>query len=464
MQHIFNPYLNVPEQVSDFIEIQHSSDHSSLRFRRPNGAFPTAFAWLTDACILHGDMSANCTNDDCLLDDGPQRIPLPIGAAPISMVLTEFHALLLYKDHVRAISLLDHQPVYEEHFADQHGDLVAICIDAKTGRAYMCGRRAIFRFRINGEARNVWRIYLERNQFELAAQYCQDLGQRATVLVKQADQLFAAGDYLGAAAVYAQTRSSFEAVCLRFLRINEKEALMVFLRSRLESLRPAETTQTTMLVVWMVDLYLTQIAEQQLTGGDASRARILQKEFEAFMRVPPVAKCITSVRSVVYDLMASHGDTANLRALTTAHRDFEVVINEHLNQSAFGDALAVLCAQNRAELVYKYAPILMEELPVETGALMRGSKLKLDPERLLPALMCVDTDVQRAEVMRYIEFSIQYNGCRCKALHNYAIKLYAAHNQPKLLEYFHTQDTDVASVPYDVQYALRLVGYSCGAF
>lgn len=423
--------------------------------------FPSFFGWMTESSIYGGELSHHSEQSDCVVSQ--ERIPLPnpvttskdeVVNAPLSLVLTQFHALLLYKDHVTAISLLNHQTVYEEYFTDQHGELVDICLDQKSGRAYMCSRKAIFRFRINGEARNVWRIYLDNKQFDLARQFCQNPAQMDTVLVKQAEQMFDQEDYLGAASVYAQTRTSFEAVCLCFLKINQKEALMVFLRSRLESLRPDEKTQITMLVVWMVELYLTQIAEFSFQR-QTSKARILQKEFEAFMKLPHVVSTITAVRSVIYDLMASHGDMANLRALTTSNRDFEVVINQHLNQSAYAEALAVLFAQNKPELIYKYAPILMEELPVKTGELIRSPKLKLNPEKLLPALMCVETDEQRNEVMRYIEFSIHKNDCRCKALHNYAIKLYAAYNQSKLMPYFNTQSTDVTAVHYDVQYALR---------
>lgn len=457
----------MPEQASDFKEIKHNLGHSSLRFHMDESSgFPTFFGWLTQSSILGGEINPSSDQPDCVVSQG--FIPLPKvgfqpdetvaaaastpGSNPISFVLTQFHALILYKDHVTAISLLDNQTVYEEHFGDQHGDLVDICQDQRTGRAYMCSRNAIYRFRINSESRNVWRIYLEKKEFELAQKFCTNPAQTDMVLVKQAEQLFQQTDYLGAASVYSKTRTSFEAVCLRFLNINQKEALMVYLRSRLDSLRPEEKTQITMIVVLMVELYLTQIA---LADQKSAKCRILQKEFQMFMNLPSVAQTITSDRSVIYHLMASHGDTANMRALTTSNRDFEVVINQHLNQSAFAEALAVLTAQNKPELIYKYAPILMEELPVATVTLLRSFKSRLDPELILPALMCVETEDQRTEVIRYVEFSIQYNGCHSKALHNYAVKLFAAYNQSKLMPYFDTQGNDVASVSYDVQFALR---------
>jgi hypothetical protein len=38
----------------------------------------------------------------------------PDSGAPLAFVITEFHALLLYADHVKGISLLNHELVFED--------------------------------------------------------------------------------------------------------------------------------------------------------------------------------------------------------------------------------------------------------------------------------------------------------------------------------------------------------------
>ena len=38
--------------------------------------------------------------------------------APLSFVLTEFHILLLYKDHVKGVSLLNHELIFEDIYND----------------------------------------------------------------------------------------------------------------------------------------------------------------------------------------------------------------------------------------------------------------------------------------------------------------------------------------------------------
>ncbi len=83
---------------------------------------------ITAAGIYHGNLDFESTSDDLI--DGAQLLPYPIMASspslsptrqntasstvPISMSLTEFHFLLLYRDRVLGISNLNEQLAYEE--------------------------------------------------------------------------------------------------------------------------------------------------------------------------------------------------------------------------------------------------------------------------------------------------------------------------------------------------------------
>lgn len=374
---------------------------------------------------------------------------------PISFVLTEFHVLLLYSDHITAVSLLNYQTIYEEYFTEQYGKLLDITKDVITDTIYACTAKSIFRYKVTNERRNVWRMYLDKNEFELAVKYSRDNpAHMDIVLVKQAELYFSQREYLKSAQTYAETQSSFEDVCLKFLDINEHEALMIFLRNRIEKSKPQDKTQITMLVVWMVELYLTQIARCS-ANDQQNKVRALQKEFDSFMNMARVVECVRNNRSVIYDLMASHGDNFNLTSLTTVNKDYESVINQYINQSKYDDALSVLRNQNRTDLFYKYCPILMEEIPRETISAIIGQGKRLDPVHLLPTLVCLETDEHRNEVIRYLEFCIHSLGCTEQSIHNFLVKLYGQHKSDKLMMYLETQGKDITLVHYDVHYALR---------
>lgn len=295
-------------------------------------------------------------------------------------------------------------------------------------------------------------MYLDKNEFELAKKYSQDNPVHLDIVLSRiAEDLFSKKKYLKSAETYAKTKRSFEEVTLKFLQIKENIPLICYLKSRLKELNPVvDQTQTTLLVVWLVELYLTEM--------NASRDNpFLQKEFEEFLREPHVKACLKENRSVIYDVMADHGDHHNLTALTALNKDFDEAINQQINQNNFLAALLILKNQNKMDLFYKYCPILMEEEPKETIKLLKERGNHLETIKLLPSLLCLNSDLHRKEIVKYLEYSIHSLNCQEQSIHNYLIQLYAKYNEnEKLLTYFETQGKDTTSIPYDIHYALRL--------
>ncbi|XP_053690859.1 vacuolar protein sorting-associated protein 18 homolog [Sabethes cyaneus] len=471
LQRVFNSYLNIPEQLNDFEHVVSKLNYSRLQFNYEED-FPKSFGCLTEDGINFQELDPKMDTPQFVVQK--ELIPYPVQEdvakppqdssykvapkcnTPLSFVLTDFHAILLYVDHVTAISLLNYQVVYEEYFVEQYGKLSNVLKDVRSNVTYVYSNKMIFRYKINNEQRNAWRLYADRQKFELALQYCNDNpAHRDIVLVKQAQSYFDVGDYLEAARIYSNTQLSFEEVCLQFLKRNQNDALMLYLKNRLAKLKPQEKTQITMLIVWMVELYLIEIS-RCAKGENVDRERVLQKEFDAFMQTAIVIDCMKKNRSVIYDLMASHGDSHNLTALTTIHRDYESVLQQYINQARFDDALAVLRAQCRSELIYKYAPVVMEELPAETISVLIAQGKRLDPIKLIPSLLCLDSPKHVAEIVKYLEFCIHSVGCTEPAIHNYLIQLYSDHFRDKLLTFLETQGKDITMISYDAHYALRI--------
>lgn len=185
----------------------------------------------------------------------------------------------------------------------------------------------MFRYKIIKEERNVWQIYCDKQKFDLAKKYSQDNpAHYDQVLVKEANMLFETKQYDLSAERYAKTQSSFEEICLKYLNIEKYDALKIFLTKKLQSLRPQDKTQITMIVLWVVELYLSRLADLRLEGLEKSNNyKELQKEFETFLEMEQLKNCVEENRSTIYDLMASHGDKYNLIQLTVLNKDFEQV-------------------------------------------------------------------------------------------------------------------------------------------
>lgn len=132
------------------------------------------------------------------------------------------------------------------------------------------------------------------------------------------------------------------------------------------------------------------------------------------------------------------------------------LIRHHIYKNSFHEALEVLKSQNKYDLYYQFAPILMQEVPKYTVKALIDQGKKLHPLRLLPALVTCEGEFHAKEVMKYLEFCIDKLKNTDKAIHNFLLSLYAKHDKDKLMQYLNTQGQEPTLVNYDVHFALRL--------
>ncbi|OXU27272.1 hypothetical protein TSAR_013576 [Trichomalopsis sarcophagae] len=469
LQQVFSKYLNIKER---FNQLESSLPYSKMQFYFSSPQeFPKTFSWLTETGILIAKVDSKVDPENILVNQ--QMLPCPEtsllsssvsrkkNAAPLSFVLTEFHVLLLYSDHVKGVSLLNQELIFEDIYNDAFGKLVNITKDPMTGSIWAFSERAVFKYKVTREDRNVWQVYIEKGEFELAKQYCKDNPAHIDqVLIKQAEKLFENKEYDTSALVYADTHSSFEEITLKFLQENQTEALKTFLKKKLEGLKSQDKTQITMIVIWVVELFMNQMGA--LRSSETSylqnpRYIELQKQFDSFLATNKVEECVRKNRSIIYNIMASHGDKDNLLRLTIMNRNYEEVIRQHLYKNNHLEALEVLKSQANKELFYQFAGILLQELPKPTMAALISQGSYLKPSKLLPALVSCNGDEKHArEIIRYLEHCVYEQSCQEQAIHNFLLSLYARYKKDEVMRYISSQGQDISMVHYDVHYALRL--------
>ncbi|XP_044574836.1 vacuolar protein sorting-associated protein 18 homolog isoform X2 [Cotesia glomerata] len=454
-----------------FNQLENSLPYSRMQFYYPGSkGMPSSFGWLTETEILYAEIDPKNDPDNVLANQ--EMICCPetslsgstvsrTSVAPINFVLTKFHALLLYSDHVKGISLLNQELIFEDIYNDAFGKLVNITKDPITGSIWAYTERALFKYKVTKEERNVWQIYMDKSEFGLAKQYCKDNPAHVDqVLVKEAEMLFKNKEFEKSAMIYADTHSSFEAISLKFLQESQIEALKTFLKKKLEGLRPQDKTQITMIVVWLVELFMYQMGKLRsnlIFHNHNSNLIELQKQFDSFLCTPTVEDCIKKNFSTIYKLMASHGDKDNLIRLTIMHKNYEEVIRQHIYKNNYLEALEVLKSQGSKNLFYQFSGILVQELPKPTIAALISQGVQLQPSKILPALVSCDSDERHAkEVIKYLEFCVYKQSCPDQAVHNFLLSLYARYKQDEVMRYIGSQGQDITMVHYDVHYALRL--------
>ncbi|XP_023014330.1 vacuolar protein sorting-associated protein 18 dor isoform X2 [Leptinotarsa decemlineata] len=465
LQQVFNKYLNIPEHET-FIECASNLRYSKLQFWSENLITPNAFAWISEKGISYSQFDL-LTDDIKTIKSKINLIayPKPLyedysvsQKYPIAIALTQFHILLAYSDSIKGICLLNQEVVYEDNYNEAFGKLVNIVKDVQTGEIWAVTENAVFRFKITKEERNVWQIFCNKGEFDLAKKYSRSNEACYNhVLIKEADMLFNEKKYILSAQRYAETQSSFEEICLKFIQADQQDALKLFLRSKLDTLKPQDKTQITMIVLWVLELYLSKLEEHRLQGLEQSaKYSDVQKEFEAFLALDEVSDCLRNNKNTIYDLMASHGDKANLMKLTIVNKDFEQLIRQHIFKNSFREALDVLKSQNNNELYYQFAPILIQEDPKHMVKAIIEQGRKLSPLKLLPAMVTCSGELHAFEVIKYLEFCIEKMRNTDKAIHNFLLSLYAKYDSEKLMNYLNSQGQEISMVNYDVHFALRL--------
>ena len=217
---------------------------------------PSAHSSLTERTLLaagiyHGTLNFESSTDDLI--DSAQLLPYPPhlqANTPLSMVMTKFHFMLLYKDHLVGICNLNEKTTYEVPLVSifflpditrflndisKAGEQVrGISADTVRGTYWIYSDQSIYELSTENEADDVWRIYLTEGQFDSALQYTRTAAQRDRVISAQARAYFDQGRYFQAAHCFSQSSVSFEEVTLKFLDVGERDSLRSYLVSRLE--------------------------------------------------------------------------------------------------------------------------------------------------------------------------------------------------------------------------------------
>ncbi|XP_054729597.1 vacuolar protein sorting-associated protein 18 homolog [Anastrepha obliqua] len=461
LQFIFANYVN-GQQIHGPKIVDTEFGNSLLQlYGEPNEKLPKQWAWLCGSGIRFGEISTEERSSNVLLGDNlisfdyKQYKYLSYEQrrqnAPRALALTEYHALLLYSDHITGICLLNEKVVYEEYFHEQMGKLLNLMRDPFTGIIYVYTEKFFFNFKITDEQRDIWRIYLDKGQYDLAEIYAAEQPEHLdTVLTKKADAAFEKGDYNIAADFYAESSKPFEQVSLKFMKLENKKPIIRYVKKRLAKL-DNDPEKISVLVVWLIDLYLTQINYPRRSAQERAE---WQSEFDEFMQGARVADSARQNKEAIRNLLKEHADVHNIAQFAIANGDYEEVIEQQIGVEKFKDALHTLTQQDNLQLYYKYCPILMEYVPHETIATLMSQGRKLDIKELIPTLVVQETEKHIDEIIKYLEYAIYKLGETNQAVHNYIIHLYAKYKPSKVITYLENEGQDLSLIHYEINYAM----------
>ncbi|KAG6862426.1 hypothetical protein C0995_011866 [Termitomyces sp. Mi166 len=498
---LFNAYR---ETVPKILELPGNLQRSELRFYTPNSdqgiSLPKTMAWMTGPGIYHGVLNFESKSEDFIdaaeLLPYPSLVPKTDPEIPHSIALTEFHYILLYQDRIAGICCLDDQVKYEESLPLRPGEQVrGVTSDPVRKTYWIYTDQSLFELVVGNEDRDVWKIYLEKQQFETALNFAKTASQRDHVLSAQADAYFSDGRYFQAAQCYAQCSNTFEEVSLKFLDAGERDALRSYLISRLERTRKRDLAQRTMLATWLVEFYLSKcnelddIVASESVSDDVDNLRaeqiILEDDLRQFFDTYKVCGDIRMSigpdrwkilqhnldQNTTYELIQSHGRTDMYLYYANAISDYGRVLEHWILEENWLKAIEVISRQSDLELYYRFGPVLMRRVPKETvDSWLRQPSL--DPSRLIPSILQLQhtprDPLTPNQAIRYLNHLVFEQHSTSPTVHNLLITFHVSPSSPSvsdasiddgpLLRFLQIAPCDpVTGKPYyDLDYALRL--------
>ncbi|KAJ3790853.1 Pep3/Vps18/deep orange family-domain-containing protein [Lentinula aff. detonsa] len=473
------------DKVPKILELPGDTQHSELHFYTSNpeqaNSLPRSLAWMTAPGIYHGNLNFESTSDNFIdaSDVLPYGTSEGVPELPISIAVTDFHYVILYKDRIASVCNLDDKLTYEEPLPLKPNEEVrGITADPVRKTYWVYTDQSIFELLVGNEDRDVWKIYLEKGQYETALRYAKTASRRNQVLAAQANSFFSEGRFFQAAQCYAQCSVSFEEVVLKFFDVNERDALRSYLISRLERTKKADITQRMMLATWLVEFYLSKCNElDDMVASESVLHDVGNLQAERAILEDDLRHFLETYKSnldpkTTYELIQGHGRTDMYIHYATVIGDFERVIEHWIMEEEWSQAIDALNRQSDLELYYRFGAVLLRQAPKETV----DSWLKqptLDPIRLIPSLLQLQhaprDPVSPNQAIRYLNHIVFEQQNTSPTIHNLLVTFYALPSSAPtsstapsddgpILRFLSTAPSDpITGRPYyDLDYALRL--------
>ncbi|KAJ3441384.1 vacuolar protein sorting-associated protein 18 [Anaeramoeba flamelloides] len=464
VEQLFDSYKNKkPSNLTLPGELKKSEFHLNK-----NKGYANQFCWLTESGISFGNIIAkrNSKPGDNIIHEAKlvpyPKIPelmeneqirnLP---TPISIVRSDFHFILIYPDRLVAISNLDHIFIMEKVVDPKlDGKLIGVIQDPTTGDLWLFSSKSLYSIVKHNEDRDVWKIYLNREQYEVALEYCKgDNIKGDKVLIEHGKALYRKKNYLQSANILGKTTLPFERTAVKFMDLQSREPLKYFLSSKLDTLEEKPTSESIMITTWLLELYLEDLNYLEENKMEEKFVKA-ERGFHNFIK--DKIKILND--QTTFELITSYDRMKEMVFYASLTKQFDRVISHHINQQDFDHAIKVIRNNSLLDMIYKYSPILMFSAPLKTIHCWKQFQ-NIEPSKLLPSLMRYNSgrnhnDKKPNYAIEYLEYCVHVINNKEQTIHNYLLSLYIEYNyDDKLMRFLNP----VKGIKYyDPRYGLRL--------
>lgn len=389
----------------------------------------------------------------------------------ITLAYTQHHMILLFSSKLVFLNRISKQVVQEiprERFVTPMRGMdsppIYLSLDYVAGRVIVMAGDDALEVDTSNEDKNMWKVYLEKGEFDAALKYCLTPHERNAVFLAHGEFYFEEDEIVKAARMFGKltcTTPSFEDLSLRLMETENDDAVLAFLTARLDTLGKEDKAQSTMVATWLVELMLDRINRALLNRRD------LEGEAHYLQLVETLRQFLQQHVDVldpgtIIGILSGYGRVEELLFFAKCIEDNELLLEYLVQRGEAVKAFEVLRKPSvSSELFYKFASALINLNPSLCVQSWIDAQPPLEPSRLLPALLHFGEASGRGfnDALKYIRFCLTQLGSTDVAIHNFAVSLFSLQpdSEGVLLKYLETARDPLGKPLYDTVHALRTV-------
>ena len=314
------------------------------------------FGWKTESGFCYG----NFTYDNSIKSPGlPHElkkftvIPFAkinkqgakeIEIEPKSVVHTNNHIFILYKDCLTVISKLTSNIVHTQYFQIEYDQMLYDEFAKDNGIILLNSNKGLYQISLKDENNDIWKDYLEIGDYQKALNFCGSDKLKQKINRIDAEHEF---DELkngyNAANKFANSDEKFELVCLKYLMKNDLDGLNIYLEVYKESnlhkenkdknipkdkkeKKKEDLLQLSLICTWVLEIFLNKT---KISNEDS----II--EFKQIVREN--RKYLDP--GLIYQLLQSYGKIKEFTEFASIMNDYEKVILYYINNGEIDAAL-----------------------------------------------------------------------------------------------------------------------------
>ncbi|KAG4302522.1 hypothetical protein PCANB_001152 [Pneumocystis canis] len=443
---------------------------SPIPFMYNNNVNDRLIGWLSNKSLFYGSLK--------IFDINPQEIfnfsltHLSIDTInqelvnfPFFFCFTHYHIIIVQKDEVYIIDRLNNQIVFTEKITlTSEEKILGLITDTYKSTYWIYSREFLYEIVLSNEDGNLWKSFLKNKDYIKALKFAKKNSHYDIIYREYGLDLIKQSKVHEAAKILAKTTLSIEEIALKFINIQDYDALRIYLLEKLGLMKKGAFIQKTILSTWLLFLYITKMN----TLDDIQRKNPLfntsdtvflenqeiQKEFQEF--IDKYKHDLNSDAS--YYLINSYGRQNELLIYAESINDYAYILQYWIRNRNYDAALVALSKQSHTELIYKYASILILQRPKETVDIWMLHS-DIDPSKLIPAIIDYNQQckplIEQNQTIRYLFFIIDQTSITEPIIHDTLLSLLASsesQDESSLLQYLEWQKSRKY---YNSDFALR---------